>query len=78
MKINLFSKRCNKCFFFQEVNCILGKSVNFPCNMKVHKIQRICNVEFYLNYVTAKHLSARAFYFSLLSVAISLVALIVK
>lgn len=78
MRIDLFSKGCRKCFFFQEGNCILDKNVNFPCDMKVRKIQGISSVEFYLNYVTTKHLSSRAFYFSLLSVVISCLALIVN
>jgi hypothetical protein len=46
--------------------------------MKVQKIRGITNIEFYVNYVTAKHLSRRAFYFSLLALIVSCFTLIVN
>ena len=75
---NFFSKSCQKCFFYQDNSCVLSKSLYLPCDMKVQKIRGVTNIEFYVNYVTAKHLSRRAFYFSLLALVVSFLALIVN
>lgn len=78
MKFELFKKRCTKCFFMQNNSCILNKSVNLPCDMKIRKIQGVDGIEFYLNYINSRKQSRRAIYISVASLIIASAALFVN
>lgn len=75
---SFFSKKCKKCFFLQNKNCVVDGHSILPCDMKVKKIVGIGDIEFYINMVNSKKLSIRALYFSLLSLIISIVGIFIN
>jgi hypothetical protein len=71
------------CYFYQEDNCILSKSICPLCSNKIKKIKGIYNPEFYHTYITNRNhnhytliIACFALLFSLISLIIDLIKLI--
>ncbi len=75
---NFFSKKCNTCFFKQEGECVLYKTMHYPCGMRAKKIKGIADIGFYINLVNNAKLSVRALYFSIISLVVALLVLLVN
>jgi len=75
---NIIKKKCITCFFYQKGECVLYKNRITPCDMKVKKIKGVSEIEFYVNLVNSKKLSIRALYFSILSLIIACLSLLLN
>ncbi len=74
---SLLCKKCDTCFFKQEGSCILYKNKHLPCGMKAKKVKGVNDASFYINLVNNNKLSIRSLYFSISSLIISTLVLLV-
>lgn len=67
-----------KCYFYQNYKCALSKSNCILCSTSVKKIEGITENKDYLNFVTTRNSSGRAYTLALISLVLSVVTLLIK
>ncbi len=66
------------CFFYQNKKCILNHTNCIVCQSFIKKIEGMTDSKDYLNYVTTRSNSQKAFNLSIISLLCSLITLLIK